>query len=129
MKEIKVVIEMSVSLYQRQTLKELPINRTTVQAYDTESEEYAELCEKYKPMVGFPRYNNIERFDKEMARLLCEDVKAEWKGVLDKIVDAFGSYFCGTTTGGYVDMCGYRVDIKEFCAIRVDEFNINVKCN
>lgn len=124
--QIKLVVDISAVLYHKQTMKEFVIDNSIAKVYNEEDEEFRELCDNYENVIGFAREENKEKFDEILAEQVSMDVKAEWKERLDKITEAFKLTYVKQTKGAYVELAGYLINPEDFCAFRVDRFDIRV---
>lgn len=124
--QIKLVVDISAVLYHKQTMKEFVIDNSIIKVYNEEDEEFKELCDSYENVIGFAREENKEKFDEILAEQVSMDVKAEWKERLDKITEAFKLTYVKHIKGAYVELVGYLINPEDFCAFRVDRFDIRV---
>lgn len=122
---INVRVSMGMTLYHAQTMKEMKINNVIEQSLDEDSAEFSEMCATYEDVTGFERESNKEEFDKLLVEELIERAKEEQKARVELIENTVRNcYYQGTTA--YVTFGGYMINPKEFCAIRVDGFDIQV---
>lgn len=95
---------MGMTLFHAQTMKELRIDKVIEQSYNEDSQEYKE-------------------FDKELMKGLAREAKEVQKETIEQIEQVVKNcYYQGTTA--YISFGGYMINPKEFCAIRLDGFDI-----
>ena len=125
--QIKISADVCVTFYHKQTMKELVIDKIIWQEYNEDSEEYLNLCREHENDIGFPREENKEKFDKLFSEWLCSKVKEEWDNRISDITEVMRKTFLdgyNNNITGCIDLCGYLLNPKDFCAFRVDRFNI-----
>lgn len=114
---------MGMTLFHAQTMKELRIDKVIEQSYNEDSQEYKELCKKYTQVIGFARELDKTEFDKELMKELAREAKEVQKETIEQIEQVVKNcYYQGTTA--YISFGGYMINPKEFCAIRLDGFDI-----
>lgn len=110
------------TLYHANTMKELRIDKEIEQSYDEDSQEYKELCEVYKGIVGFARELDKDEFDKELLKELAKQAEQLEMETIEKIENTVKQcYLHGTTA--YILFGGCMINPKDFCAIRIDGFH------
>lgn len=110
-------------LYHAQTMKEMRIDKVIEQSYNEDSQEYKKLCDEYKEIVGFEREHNKDEFDKELLKILAKDAQDVEKETVERIEQTIRTcYLKGYN--GCVTFGGYIINVKDFCAVRLDGFNI-----
>ena len=112
-------------MYHSQTMKELRIDNVVEQCYDEESQEYKDLCEKYEEIIGFERDSDKDRFDKELMKELASTAIKVQKETIEQIEDVVKNCFYQGTTA-YISFGGYMINPKEFCAICVETFDVQI---
>lgn len=118
-------LKMGMTLYHAQTMKELKIDNVVEQCYHEESQEYKDLCEEYKEIIGFDRESDKDKFDKELMKKLARDALKVQKETIESIENVVRDCFYQGTTA-YISFGGYMINPKEFCAIRVEEFGVQI---
>lgn len=114
---------MGMTLFHAQTMKELRIDKVIEQSYNEDSQEYKELCKEYTQVIGFARELDKTEFDKELMKELAREAKEAQKETIEQIEQVVKNcYYKGTTA--YISFGGYMINPKEFCAIRLDGFDI-----
>lgn len=114
---------MGMTLYHKYTMKELKISNVIEQSYDENSEEYREVCKRYEGEIGFKREQDVAEYDKMILAILSEEAKEKQMGIVSHIEDVVKNcYYQGTTA--YISFGGYMINPNDFCAIRVDGFDI-----
>ena len=104
-------------------MKELRIDKVIEQSYNEDSQEYKELCKEYTQVIGFARELDKTEFDKELMKELVREAKEVQKETIEQIEHVVkNGYYQGTTA--YISFGGYMINPKEFCAIRLDGFDI-----
>lgn len=107
-------------------MKELRIDKEIEQCYDEDSQEYKDLCREYTNIIGFTRELDKDEFDKELLKELAKQAEQLEMETVKQIEDTVKNcYFQGTTA--YILFGGYMINPKEFCAIRLDGFDIQFK--
>ena len=123
--QISFKLTMSMTLYHANTMKELRIDKEIEQCYDEDSREYKELCKEYADVIGFAREFDKDEFDKELLKELAKQAEQLEIETVKQIEDAVKQcYLQGTTA--YILFGGYMINPKEFCAIRVEEFGVQI---
>lgn len=119
--QISFKLIMSMTLYHANTMKELRIDKEVEQSYNEDSQEYKDLCKEYTEVIGFERELDKDKFDKELLNELAKQAKQfemeTVKGIENTVKQC---YLQGTTA--YITFGGYMINPKEFCAIRIDDF-------
>lgn len=114
---------MGMTLFHAQTMKELRIDKVIEQSYNEDSQEYKELCKEYTQVIGFARELDKTEFDKELMKELAREAKEVQKETIEQIEQVVKNcYYQGITA--YISFGGYMINPKEFCAIRLDGFDI-----
>ena len=104
-------------------MKELRIDKEIEQCYDENSQEYKDLCKEYTEVIGFAREIDKTEFDKELMKELAREAKEVQKETIEQIEQVVKNcYYQGTTA--YIMFGGYMINPKDFCAIRLDGFDI-----
>lgn len=121
-------LKMSMTLYHSQTMKELKIDKVIKQEYNEESKEYKQMCEDYTEIVGFNREENEDKFDKILLNELVEQAKNVEQETIETIEEVVKNcYYKGATA--FITFGGYFINPKDFCAIRLNGFNVEVYKN
>lgn len=116
-------LKMGMTLFHAQTMKELRIDKVIEQSYNEDSQEYKELCKEYTQVIGFARELDKTEFDKELMKVLAREAKEVQKETIEQIEQVVKNcYYQGATA--YISFGGYMINPKEFCAIRLDGFDI-----
>lgn len=125
---MKLAIEVStiIKFYHKLTLRPLSINKTTKQVIDEKSEEFNNVIETYKDVIGFNREENAKEFDKELLECLRDDAVREQTKSIATIDDYMRQAYSGDLKGGHLSYNGTTICITDFCAHSVEEFKINV---
>lgn len=114
---------MGMTLFHAQTMKELRIDKVIEQSYNEDSREYKELCKEYTNVIGFVRELDKTEFDKELMKELAKQAEQLEMETVKQIENTVKQcYLQGTTA--YISFGGYMINPKEFCAIRLDGFDI-----
>jgi hypothetical protein len=108
------------SLFHRETMKELNIDKTISIEFDEYSEEYKELCATWKNVIGFERESDKDKFDKALMILMNEETKTQQKNIINNIEDVIRKVYKDGASG-YVEFGGYIINPADFCAIRINE--------
>lgn len=104
-------------------MKELRIDKVIEQSYNEDSQEYKELCKEYTQVIGFARELDKTEFDKKLMKELAREAKEVQKETIEQIEQVVKNcYYQGTTA--YISFGGHMINPKEFCAIRLDGFDI-----
>lgn len=125
--KITIDINVRVTFYHKQTMKDLVIDKRIAQEYNEDSEEYLSLCREHENDIGFPREEDKEKFDKLFSVMLCNRVREEWENRLSTITEVMRKAFLDgykDNVTGCIELCGYLLNPKDFCAFSVDRFNI-----
>lgn len=118
-------ITMSMTLYHAQTMKEMRIDKVIEQSYNEDSQEYKQLCDMYQNKVGFEREHNKDEFDKELLKTLAKEAQQAEKETIEKIEQTIKTcYLKGVSA--YISFGGYMINPKDFCAVRIDGFNMQI---
>ncbi len=126
--KVGVKIKMGMTLFHAQTMKELRIDNTIEVCYDEESPEYKNLCDEYTEIIGFKREEDKVAFDKELLIELAKEVKSRELEKIEKIEKTIRICYLNDTSA-YVDFAGHIINPKDFCAVRVDGFNVQFSKN
>lgn len=119
-------LKMGMTLFHKQTMKELTIDRTIEQSYNEDSEEYQRLCKEYDGEIGFERSQGKDEFDAELMILLSDAAKRTQMEVIEEITHVIKQcYHQGTT--GYISFAGYVINVCDFCAVRVNAFDVKIR--
>lgn len=81
-------LEASMTLFHKQTMKELNVKETIAKEYDEDSKEFKELVTMYNDTIGFDREEDEKEFDKQLVILLSENAKETIKESLQCIEKA-----------------------------------------
>lgn len=125
--QIEISVDVRVTFYHKQTMKELVIDNRISQKYNEDSEEYLSLCREYENDIGFPREGDKEKFDRLFSAMLCDRAREEWENRLNIITEVMRKAFLDgykDNVTGCIELCGYLLNPKDFCAVSVDRFNI-----
>lgn len=123
--ELKCEIDMTITLYHKQTMKELDIDEHIEKVYNEESEEYKVICEEYRSVIGFERESDKKDFDKKLLEFLIEDLKRETMSKINSITDVIKKCFLGNYNG-CIELGTYIINPNDFCAINVKRFKTNI---
>ena len=116
-------LTMGMTLYHKYTMKELKISNVIEQSYDENGKEYREICKRCENEIGFKREQDVAGYDKAVLAILSEEAREAQMGIINHIEDVVKNcYYQGTTA--YVSFGGYMINPNDFCAIRVDGFDI-----
>lgn len=116
-------LKMGMTPFHAQTMKELRIDKVIEQSYNEDSQEYKELCKEYTQVIGFARELDKTEFDKELMKELAREAKEVQKETIEQIEQVVKNcYYQGTTA--YISFGLIIYPPKEFCAIRLDGFDI-----
>lgn len=119
--QISFKLTMSMTLYHANTMKELRIDKEIEQSYNEDSQEYKDLCKEYTEVIGFERELDKDKFDKELLKKLAKQAEQLEMETIKQIGNTVKQcYLQGTTA--YIMFGGYMINPKEFCAIRIDDF-------
>ena len=126
---IIITVDVKITFYHKHTMKELVIDRCIEKAYNEESEEYLSLCRERENDVGFPRVENKTKFDEILSSMLCDEAKEEWNERLYRIVELVrevykDDYRTTRMVTGYIELLGYVINHRDFCAVSIDRFDI-----
>ena len=123
--ELKCEIDMTVTLYHKQTMKELDIDEHIEKVYNEDSEEYRIICEEYKSVIGFERKSDKEDFDRKLLEFLVNDLKRETMKTINSITDVIKKCFL-QNYNGCIEFGTYIINPNDFCAINVKRFKTNI---
>ena len=112
-------LEASMTLFHKQTMKELNVKQTIAKEYDEDSQEYKELVIMYNDTIGFEREKDEKEYDKQLVVLLSEDAKKNIKESLQAIEKAIKTCYYKDVPA-YVEFAGYIINPKDFCAVKVN---------
>lgn len=112
-------LEASMTLFHKQTMKELNVKETIAKEYDEDSKEFKELVTMYNDTVGFDREEDEKEFDKQLVILLSENAKETIKESLQCIEKAIKMCYYKDVPA-YVEFAGYIINPKDFCAVKVN---------
>lgn len=126
---ITITVDVKVTFYHKQTMKELVIDRSITKEYNEESEEYLNLCRERESDIGFLRVENKTKFDEILSSMLCDEAKEEWDERLNRIIELVrmvykDDYLTKRYVTGYIELFGYVINPRDFCAVSVDRFDI-----
>lgn len=126
---ITITVDVKVTFYHKQTMKELVIDRSITKEYNEESEEYLNLCRERESDIGFLRVENKTKFDEILSSILCDEAKEEWDERLNRIIELVrmvykDDYLTKRYVTGYIELFGYVINPRDFCAVSVDRFDI-----
>lgn len=126
---IIITVDVKVTFYHKQTMKELVIDRSITKEYNEESEEYLNLCRERESDIGFLRVENKTKFDEILSSMLCDEAKEEWDERLNRIIELVRTvykddYLTKRYVTGYIELFGYVINPRDFCAVSVDRFDI-----
>ena len=114
------------TLYHANTMKELRIDNEIEQSYNEDSQEYKDLCKEYTEVIGFERELDKDEFDKELLKELAKQAEQFEMEAVKQVEDTVKQcYLKGTTA--YITFGGYMINPKDFCAIRISDFNAYFK--
>lgn len=125
--ELCCEIRAKLVLYGKYTGSPVEIEKNIKSICKEGSEEHKALCEQYKDIIGYEREQDVTGFDKELMELMSADAAKRERETLDSIVSAFRSVYLGEKSKGYVEFAGAVINIADFSAVHISEFNINVK--
>lgn len=123
--ELKCEIDMTVTLYHKQTMKELDIDEHIEKVYNEESEEYRVICDEYKSVIGFERNSDKQDFDKKLLEFLVDDLKRETIKRINSITDVIKKCYLAQHTA-FIEFGTYIINPNDFCAINIKKFNTNI---
>lgn len=126
---ITITVDVKITFYHKHTMKELVIDRGIAKEYNEESEEYLSLCRERENDVGFPRVENKTKFDEILSSMLCGEAKEEWDGRLNRIIELVrevykDDFLTRRVVTGFIELFGYVINPRDFCAVSVDKFDI-----
>lgn len=126
---ITITVDVKVTFYHKQTMKELVIDRSITKEYNEESEEYLNLCRERESDIGFLRVENKTKFDEILSSMLCDEAKEEWDEILNRIIELVRMVYKDDLlteryVTGYIELFGYVINPRDFCAVSVDRFDI-----
>lgn len=121
--KVGVKVKMGMTLFHAQTMKELRIDNVIEKCYDEDSQEYKNICDEYTEVIGFEREEDKVAFDKELLTELAKEVKSVELEKINSIERTIRMCYFNDTSA-YVNFAGYIINPKNFCAVRVDEFNV-----
>lgn len=126
---ITITVDVKVTFYHKHTMKELVIDRSITKEYNEESEEYLNLCRERESDIGFLRAENKTKFDEILSSMLCNEAKEEWDERLNRIIELVRTvykddYLTKRYVTGYIELFGYVINPRDFCAVSVDRFDI-----
>lgn len=123
---IEFELKMGMVLYHKTTMKEFCIDNTVKEVYNEDSQEYKQLCEEYKEIIGFERDSDKDSFDKELMNELMRLQKDIYVETIKQISDVVKKCYSENCTG-YIDFAGYIINPNDFCAMSVKEFSYKFK--
>ena len=112
-------LEASMTLFHKQTMKELNVKQTIAKEYDEDSQEYKELVIMYNDTIGFEREKDEKEYDKQLVVLLSEDAKKNIKESMQTIEEVIKTCYYKNVPA-YVEFAGYIINPKDFCAVKVN---------
>lgn len=112
-------LEASMTLFHKQTMKELNVKQTIAKEYDEDSQEYKELVIMYNDTIGFEREMDEKEYDKQLIVLLSEDAKKNIKESIQTIEEVIKTCYYKDVPA-YVEFAGYIINPKDFCAVKVN---------
>ena len=112
-------LEASMTLFHKQTMKELNVKQTIAKEYDEDSQEYKELVIMYNDAIGFEREMDEKEYDKQLIVLLSEDAKKNIKESIQTIEEVIKTCYYKDVPA-YVEFAGYIINPKDFCAVKVN---------
>lgn len=116
-------LTIGMTLFHAQTMKELRIDKVIEQSYNEDSQEYKVLCNEYTQVIGFARELDKTEFDKELMKELAREAKEVQKETIEQIENVVKQCYL-EGKNAYISFGGYMINPKEFCAIRLDGFDI-----
>lgn len=123
--KVGMEVTLTMTLYHKETMKELKIDKTYKREFDEGSKEYKEVCDLYREEIGFARvFNKKDEYDKLVLQLMARDAKQEMVKSMENIADVIKSIFKGNHKG-YVEFCGYIINPVDFCAVCIDDVKAN----
>ena len=122
---LSLVVNLGMTLFHTQTMKELIIDDEIKQSFDENSQEYKNICQEYAEQIGFEREEDKDKFDEGIMKILVSQAKEEQLKTIEQIEEVIRNCYYQDTSA-YVSFGGYLINPKHFCAIRVDGFDIKV---
>lgn len=126
--KVGVKVKMGMTLFHAQTMKELRIDNVIEKCYDEDSPEYKNLCDEYTEIIGFKREEDKVAFDKELLIELAKEVKSREMETIKTIEETIKTCYLKNTSA-YVTFAGHIINPKDFCAVRIDGFNVQFSKN
>lgn len=123
--KLKINIEQKMILYAKDSLKELVVDNSIKQVFDENSEEYKELCNMYGREIKFERKDFPNEYDQIVLKKASKHMQEVQKSTIEKIVEVIKTSFL-KGNNSVVEFGGYIINPKDFCAIKVDKFNVNI---
>lgn len=126
---LKVNVVLSMVLYNKNNMEPLKIEKKITKRWEEKSEEYKELCARYRETIGYERGNTIQekdRYDKKVLELAAKEVTENMLETVDIIENVVRQCYT-QKTGAFVEYAGYIINPADFCAIKVMEPVVDVK--
>ena len=73
--QLKLKVKLSVTLFAKQTLNKLDIDKVIEEVYNDDSEEYKQVVMEYENYTGKKRDDNVDKFDKELLEYMANTIK------------------------------------------------------
>ena len=112
-------LEASMTLFHKQTMKELNVKQIIEKEYDDNSQEFESLVTMYNDVIGFERKMDEKEYDKQLVILLSEDAKKNIKESIQTIEEVIKTCYYKDVPA-YVEFAGYIINPKDFCAVKVN---------
>lgn len=112
-------LEATMTLFHKQTMKELNVKETIAKEYDEDSKEFKELIAMCNDTIGFDRELDEKEFDKQLVILLSESARETIKESLQAIEKAIKTCYYKDVPA-YIEFAGYIINPKDFCAVKVN---------
>lgn len=117
--QLKLKVKLSVTLFAKQTLNKLDIDKVIEEVYNDDSEEYKQVVMEYENYTGKKRDDNVDKFDKELLEYMANTIKQTQSKKVAEIAMAIKECYC-LGKNAYFELGGYIINVADFSCIRIN---------
>ena len=118
-------VKCKMGFYHKDTLEKLVIDREIGGEYNEESEEYKLICSEYETQFGFKREEDKASFDEMLLTELVKIAKRTMKESVNNITRVIKQCYL-EDVNAVIEFGGYVINPKQFCAVEIGEYEINI---
>ena len=122
---LRLKVKISVVFYARKSLNPLTIDNVIEKEYNEESEEFKQLSIEFEKKSGLKRNGNEDEFDKKFLGHLVDETKKSQINTINRIAKVIKECYYEDKYA-YIELCGYIINPKDFCAVKISGFEFEV---